>query len=443
LARCAAGLPMADWGAGAIGVVALMALLALGVRIGVALALVGMAGLAILISPEAAVIKAGLIAFDLASKYELGVLPLFLLMAHLCFSAGASRDFFDAAAKWLGHRPGGLALASIGACGGFGAISGSSLATVATVGLVALPEMRRRNYSPALATGVIAAGGSIGSLVPPSAALIVFAILSEQSIGRLFTAAIIPAATQGLFYMAVVVALCLVWPRLAPAAPRAPWRERWRSLGGLWDLGLLILLVVGGIALGVFSPTEAASVGCVGAGLLSARRGALSAKMIAGAVHETLKTTGMIYLVIIGAIIFSTFIAAAGVAGAAASWVGALKGDATLVVIVMMLIILALGMFLDGLALMTLVTPIFLPIVQSLGLSPIWFGVLLVRAMEIGFVHPPVGMNVYVIHGLARDVPLMTIFKGIAPFLAADAAHLAFLIGFPTATLLLPDLLRP
>jgi tripartite ATP-independent transporter DctM subunit len=432
---------MGDW-AGLIGIVALLALLAGGVRIGVALALVGMVGLSVLISPEAAVIKSALIAFDLASRYELGVLPLFLLMAHLCFAAGASRDFFEAASKWLGHRPGGLALASIGACGGFGAISGSSLATVATVGLVALPEMRRRGYSPALATGVIAAGGSIGSLVPPSAALIVFGILAEQSIGRLFTAAIVPAVTQGLFYVAVVLVLCLIRPGLAPPVPRVAWSERWAALARLWDLGLLIFLVVGGIAFGWFAPTEAASVGCVGAALLSARRGKLTAGAVGGAVRETLKTTGMIYLVVIGAIIFSTFIAAAGVAGQAASLVAGLRTSPTIVIVVMVLIILGLGMFLDGLALMTLVTPIFLPIVQSLGLSPIWFGVLLVRAMEIGFVHPPVGMNIYIIHGLAPDIPLMTIFKGIVPFLLADALHLAFLIGFPIATLMLPGLLR-
>ena len=431
---------MSEW-AGLAGVVALLALLALGVRIGVALVLVGVCGLALLITPEAALIKSGLIAFDLASKYELGVLPLFLLMAHLCFAAGASRDFFDASAKMLGHRPGGLALASIGACGGFGAISGSSLATVATIGLVALPEMRKRGYSPALATGVIAAGGSIGSLVPPSAALIVFGILAEQSIGRLFTAAIIPAATQALFYMAVVLVMCTLRPALGPPMPRTPWSERLVAIGRLWDIGLLILLVVGGIALGWFAPTEAASIGCVGATVLCAVRRKLSFATMRVAVSDTLKTTGMIYLVVIGAIIFSTFIAAAGVAGEAAGLVANLHASPTIVVIVMVLIILGLGMFLDGLALMTLVTPIFLPITLSLGLSPIWFGVLLVRTMEIGFVHPPVGMNIYIIHGLAKDIPLSTIFKGIVPFLLADALHLAFLIAVPAATLFLPKVL--
>lgn len=431
---------MTEW-IGLIGIVALLALLALGVRIGAALALVGAVGLAVLITPEAAVVKSGLIAFDLASRYELGVLPLFLFMAHLCFAAGASRDFFDASAKMFGHRPGGLAIASIGACGGFGAISGSSLATVATIGLVALPEMRKRNYSPALATGAIAAGGSIGSLVPPSAALIVYGILAEQSIGRLFTAAIIPAATQALFYMAVVLVICIFRPSMGPAMERAPWSERLRALLKLWDIAILILLVVGGIALGWFSPTEAASIGVVGAMALCAWRGKLDRAAIRTAVVETLRTTGMIYLVIIGAVIFSTFVAAAGLAAQVAAFVTGLHTGQLGVVFAMVLVILALGMFLDGLALMTLVTPIFLPIVQGLGISPIWFGILLVRAMEIGFVHPPVGMNVYIIHSMAKDIPLGTVFRGIVPFLLADALHLALLILVPASVLFLPQVL--
>jgi tripartite ATP-independent transporter DctM subunit len=426
---------------GALGVVVLLVLLTLGVRIGVALGLVGMGGLAILLSPEAAVIKAGVIAFDMASRYELGVLPLFLLMAHLCFAAGASRDFYDASAKFLGHRPGGLALASIGACAGFGAISGSSLATVATIGLVALPEMRRQNYAPGLATGAIAAGGSIGSLVPPSAALIVFGILAEQSIGRLFTAAIIPALTQALFYMGVIVLLCTIKPSLGPAMPRAPWSERFVSLARLWDICLLIVLVIGGIALGWFSPTEAASIGGVGALAMCAWRRKLSVQALTKALRETLRTTGMIYVVIIGAIVFSTFIAAAGVAESVATLIASLHASPLGVLVVMVLIILALGMFLDGLALMTLTIPIFLPITEQLGINPIWFGVILVRAMEIGFVHPPVGMNVYIIHNLAKDIPLMTIFKGIVPFLVSDLLHLAMLILVPATVMFLPSIL--
>ncbi len=432
---------MSDEMLGVGGIVGLLVLLALGVRIGIALALVGIVGLALLITPEAAMIRAGDICFDTVARYELGVLPLFLLMAHLCFAAGASRDFFDAAAKLLGHRPGGLALAAVGACAGFGAISGSSLATVATIGIVALPEMRAARYSPALACGAIAAGGSIGSLVPPSAALIVFGILAEQSIGRLFTAAIVPALTQAIFYMAVVWLVCTARPELGPRMPRAGLSERLTALGRLKDVGVLVLVVIGGIATGWFSPTEAASVGCVGAFALLLWRRKFSRVAVATALKDTLQTTGMIYLVIIGALIFSSFIGAARLPADIASMVAGLHAGRTEVLILMVLIILVLGMFLDGLALMTLVVPIFLPIVQTLGISPIWFGVLLVRAMEVGFVHPPVGMNVYIIHGIAKDVPLTTIFRGIVPFLLADALHLAMLIALPAATLLLPRLL--
>jgi tripartite ATP-independent transporter DctM subunit len=229
---------------GLIGVLALLALLALGIPIGVAMGMVGLVGLVLLLGMEPALIKSGVILFETASRYELGVLPLFLLMAHLCFAAGASRDFFDAAARLIGHRRGGLALASIVGCAGFGAISGSSLATAATVGLVGLPEMRRRGYSDALATGSIAAGGTLGSLTPPSGALIVFGILAEQSIGKLFTAAIVPAATQTLFYLLTIVIVCRWRPSIGPAMPRATWAERRKALGRVADLAALIVLVL-------------------------------------------------------------------------------------------------------------------------------------------------------------------------------------------------------
>ncbi|MFC3077412.1 TRAP transporter large permease [Phenylobacterium terrae] len=426
---------------GLLGVVLLLVLLAAGVRIAVALGVVGIGGLAVLISPEAALIKSGVVAFEVVSKYELGVLPLFLLMAHLAFSAGASRDFFDAAAKFVGHRPGGLALASIAGCAGFGAISGSSLATVATIGLVALPEMRRAGYSPALATGALAAGGTLGVLIPPSAALIVFGILAEQSIGRLFTAAIIPGLTQALFYMAVIYLLCKWRPALGPVSPRAGWRERFAAIRRLADVGLLVILVIGGIAVGWFSPTEAAAVGTVGALGIGLWRRRLDWATLKKAMRETLETSGMIYAIVIAAIVFSTFIAATGFGERVAGLIESLDAGPLGVILVLVVLLLVLGMFLDGLAMMTLTIPIFLPLVQEMGIDPIWFGILMVRTMEIGFVHPPVGMNVYVVHSLARDIPLMSVFKGIVPFLVADLAHVALLIAVPGLALFLPELL--
>lgn len=426
---------------GGVGLALLLVLLALGAPIGPTLVLVGAAGLSLLISPEAAVIKSAVLTFDTLSRYELGVLPLFLFMAHLCFSAGASRDFFNAASKLVGHKAGGLALASIGACAGFGAISGSSLATAATVGAVALPEMRKNGYAPTLATGALAAGGTLGSLVPPSGALIVFGIIAEQSIGKLFVASILPAITQVLFYMTTIWILCRFNPALGPATPRAPWRERWAALRQVWDLGLLILVVIGGLAVGWFTPTEAASVGALGALALCAGRRTLTAESLGKALRDTLRTTGMIYIVVIGALIFSTFVSVSGLTADLADSVAGLNAGRLVGLAAMAVALLVLGSFLDGMALMLLTTPVFLPIALKLGVSPIWFGIFLVRTMEIGFVHPPVGMNVYVIHGLAKDIPLTSIFRGIVPFLIADFLHLALLICVPALSLFLPALL--
>lgn len=427
--------------AAVIGIVALLALLMSGVPIGVALGLTGIGGLAVMLGLEPALIKAAVITFDTLSRYEFGVLPLFLLMAHLCFAADASRDFFKAAASLFGHRPGGLALASIGACAGFGAISGSSLASAATVGLVALPEMRERGYSDAFASGAVAAGGTLGQAVPPSTALIVFGIIAEQSIGRLFIASLLPALTQILFYFLVVVLVARWRPGWAPAEPRMSWAERGRALLRVADVSALILLVIGGIALGWFTAPEAGSVGACGALLLCAWRRRLNADSLRRAVTETLRTTGMIYLIVIGALIFSVFISISGLSGIVGGLIGATGGNRALTLLVVTVVLLLLGSVLDGLSLMLVTTPLLLPVLQGLGYSPIWFGIFLVRAMEIGFVHPPIGMNLYVIQGIAPDIPLGRIFRGVVPFLAADLLHLTLLMAVPAIVLVLPRVL--
>ena len=430
---------MSNVAIGTCGLLALLGSLALGVPIAVALGAIGALGLSLLLSPEAALIKAGVTSFDALSSYELGVLPLFLLMAHLCFAAGATQKFFDVAAKFFGHRPGGLALAAIGGCAGFGAVSGSSLATAATVGLVALPEMRRHHYSPALATGALAAGGTLGVLIPPSAALIVYGVIAEQSIGKMFVAAIIPGLTQTLFYLVTIYLLCKRDPTLGPPIARASWPVRLAALGGVLDIGVLTVLTTAGLAFGWFTPTEAASIGALGALLLCAARRALTRATLAHALRETLKTSGMIYAVIIGAFLFSTFMSVSGIPDRLSQLVTNLDAGPLAAVVAMAVVLLILGSFLDGMALMLLTTPIFLPIAIEHQLSPIWFGIFLVRAMEIGFVHPPVGMNVYVIHDLARDIPLGTIFRGVVPFLCADFVHLALVIALPGLSLWLPE----
>lgn len=426
---------------GLVGVLALLLLLLAGLRIGVALGLVGIGGLLLILGPEAAAIKSGVVFMDTLTKYELGTLPLFILMAHLFFAADASRDLFDAAAKMIGHRRGGLAYASVAGCAGFGAINGSSLATTATVGLVALPEMKKRGYSPALATGTVAAGGTLGQMIPPSGALIVFGIIAEQSIGTLFTAAIVPGITQALFYCAVIALITWWRPSIAPPSERATWRERGRALARIWDMLALVSIAIGGIAIGWISPPEAGSIGVAGALAIAAIRGRLNLVMLKEAFAGTLQTSGLILLVIIGALIFSVFVGITGLADAAGAWVESLALSPLMTILLVALILLVLGSVLDGLALMLLTTPILLPIVSAAGMSPIWFGIFLTKAMEIGFIHPPLGMNLYVIQGVANDISINRIFKGVAPFLSADLVHLLLLALFPAMVMWLPQLL--
>ena len=429
-------------GTGLVGLLVLFLLILGGVRIGAALGLVGLGGLALALSPEAAVIKAGVITVDTLTRYELGTLPLFLLMAHVFFAVDASRDMFEVAARFVGHRRGGLAYAAVAGCAGFGAINGSSLATAATIGSVALPEMRRRGYSDALATGTVAAGGTLGQMIPPSGALIVYGIISETSIGQLFTAAIIPGLSQALFYFLVVWLVVRIRPDLAPASERAGWPERWAALRRIWDMILLIALVIGGIAFGWISPPEAAAIGAAGSLLIAALRKGLTRAMLFSAVEATLKTSGMIFLIIIGALIFSVFIGITGLTEATASLVSSFNLGTIGTLLVIGLLLLALGCVLDGLALMLLTTPIFLPIVQSTGMSALWFGIFITRAMEMGFVHPPLGMNLYVIQGVAKDVSIGRIFRGVMPFLASDFVHLFLLILVPGMALWLPGVLQ-
>jgi C4-dicarboxylate transporter, DctM subunit len=423
---------------GVAGVIVLLVLLLTGMPIGVALGVAGIGGLILTLGFEPAVIKSGVLVFETLTRYELGTLPLFMLMAHLCFVAEASRDFFGLASRLFGHRRGGLAIASVAGCAGFGSINGSSLATTATMGLVAVPEMRDRGYSDALATGSVAAGGTLGQMIPPSGALIVFGIIAEQSIGTLFTAAIVPGAHAD----AELLSRHRAAGRLAAGARAA---DAEGELGGaarrarsVVDIGLLVPIVIGGIVFGWITPTEAAAVGAAGALLICFRRGKLNRASLRRALEDTLRTSGLIYLVVIGALIFAAFISVTGLTEAIGTAIAALGFGPIATMLLVAVFLLLIGSVLDGLALMLLTTPILLPLVTDMGLSAIWFGIFLVRAMEIGFIHPPIGMNLYVIQGVVPEVSLGRIFKGVLPFLAADLVHLTLLVVFPVIALGLP-----
>jgi tripartite ATP-independent transporter DctM subunit len=307
------------------------------------------------------------------------------------------------------------------------------------MGLVAVPEMRRRGYSDALATGTVAAGGTLGQMIPPSGALIVFGIIAEQSIGTLFTAAIVPGLTQMLSYF-LVIALLVGWrPQIAPRTGKASWPERRSALRGVVDIGVLVVAVTGGIVFGIVTPSEAAAVGAVGALLICFRRGKLNRASLRRAVEDTLRTSGLIYLVLIGALTFAAFISVTGLTEAIGASIAGLGLGPIATMLLVALALLLIGSVLDGLALMLLTTPILLPLVSDMGMSPIWFDIFLVRAMEIGFVHPPIGMNLFVIQGVAPEVSLGRIFKGVLPFLAADLIHLTLLVIFPVIALGLPQ----
>jgi C4-dicarboxylate transporter DctM subunit len=301
-----------------------------------------------------------------------------------------------------------------------------------------VPEMRARGYADSLATGSVAAGGTLGQMIPPSGALIVFGIVAEQSIGTLFTASIVPGLTQMICYFAVIWLLVRLNPGIAPAAQSVSLAMRWTAFKRVVDVLVLMLLVIGGIAVGWFTPPEAASVGAAGALAISALRGRLSFDILYRALKSTLETSGLIYAVIVGALIFSVFVSVTGLADAAGAFIESLGTGQVATMIAIAIVLLLLGSVLDGLALMLLMTPILLPIISDMGLSPIWFGIFLVRAIEIGFVHPPLGLNLYVIQGVAPDVPIVRIFKGVLPFLASDLVHLLLLILFPVIALGLP-----
>jgi len=426
---------------GLIGILSLFALLAMGMPIGFAMGIVGTVGFAAILGWDAALTKVATSSFHSIANVDLAALPMFLLMAQVLFAANVSRDLYVLAARFFGHWPGGLAMATIGGCAGFGSISSSSLATAATMGLVSLPEMKARKYSDALATGSVAAGGTLGSMIPPSGMLIMYGVLTEQSIGKLFVAGIIPGLLQAAMYILLIWKLCRLRPDQGPPGPRFSWRERWESVRAIGDLIVLTVVVMGGLIAGWFTATESGAVGALGAYALTALRKRLTWESFAEALKQTMRTTGMIYGVIIGAFLFSYFMAVSEIPASLAGFVNNLHAPPVIIVTCILLMLLFMGIFLDAMAMMTLTLPVFYPIVTGLGLNPIWFGILMVRAQETALITPPMGMNIYVVSGLRKDIPLSQVFRGVLPFLAMDIPHIALLILFPAIALWLTTIL--
>lgn len=425
---------------GLIGIVALLVVFLLRMPVGFAMALVGLVGFGCLVSPEAGLSILARDVFHSFSSYSLTVIPMFVFMGSIAFASGMSRRLYDAGHSLLGRLRGGLAMATVAGCAGFAAICGSTNATAAAMGRVALPEMKRYNYADSLATGSVAAAGSLGILIPPSTIFIIYGIMTEQSIGRLFVAGVFPGLLLAALFIIVVALVCWRDPTLAPSGAATTWKEKMSGLVGIGEALVLFVLVISGLFLGWFSPTQAGAAGAVGALLIGLVRRQITWQGFLGAVRDALRITCMVMIIVSGAVVFGHFMAVAKIPLLLADWVVALPLPSMATMGIIVLIYLLGGCFMDALALITLTIPIFYPAVLALGFDPIWFGVIIVLVTEIGVITPPVGVNVYVIKGIAEGVPLETIFKGILPFLGALIVAVGILMVFPQIATFLPSL---
>jgi len=425
---------------------ALMVMLVIRVPIGIAMFAAGGGGYLALSGWDTTPLLASLknLAYARLSNYDLVVIPLFLLMGQFATHGGLSRSLFRFVSAFMGHRRGGIAMAAIGACAGFGAICGSSLATAATMGQVALPELRRHGYAGSLATGALAAGGTLGIMIPPSVPLVIYAILTQESIGKLFMAAVLPGLIAMVGYMVVVQIFVRINPDAGPAGEVVPWAERMVRLFEVLPVMLVFVVVIVGIYGGWANPTEAAAIGAAACGVLAVARGGMRLKGILDSALGTASATAMIFLVLLGADMLNSALALSQMPAELAAWVQASGAAPLLVMVAILLIYIFLGCVMDSLAMILLTIPIFYPVVMGLdfwGLGQtdksIWFGILALMVVEIGLVHPPVGMNVYIINRLAKDVPLTETFKGVMPFLASDFVRIIALLFFPSISLVL------
>ena len=425
---------------GLLGIFILIALLLSKMHIGLAMGMVGFFGFAYVTGWEAAFGVLQTVPYTTFASDSLSVIPLFVLMGAFAFSSGMSEDLYAAVRTIFANLRGGLAMATVAACACFAAISGSSIATAATLGKVAMPEMRKYKYADSLACGAIAAGGCIGILIPPSVILLIYGILTEQSIGKLFAAGLIPGILQAAFYIVTIWLLTRRHPELGPPGPSSTSKEKVVAFFRTWDVIVLFLLVIGGLYAGIFTPTEAAGMGAFGAFCFSIIRGKMNWENFTSSLSSTVNTAGMLFTIVLGAMILGYFFSVTRLPVEFATYVSALPVSRYVVLLFIVIVYLILGCIMDSLAIVLLTVPVFFPLILQLGFDPIWFGVIVTRVTEMGMITPPVGMNVYVIHGITK-VPMSTIFRGIGPFLIADVVELAFLIAIPEISTFLPSLM--
>jgi len=427
---------------GILGGVALFFFIALGLPIGVSMGAVAVVGLAAVTNMEAAFSRLAHTAFSMTANYLTAVIPLFVFMGELAYLSGLTREAYSATYKWLGRLPGGLAMATIGGCAGFAAVCGSSEATALTIGSFALPEMRKHKYDSRLALGSIAAGGTLGILIPPSMAFVLYGLITEQSIGKLFLAGILPGILLASLFIGTIYLLAKLNPLMGPAGGETSWREKLSAIKDLWGVLILFLVVMGGIYGGILTPTEAAAAGAFSAFLIALFRRKLTRQNLVVAFMNTLRVTGFVFVIIIGAVLFGYFMATSGVSTALADFIISLPFPPVLILISILVLYLILGCLMDAFAMVLITMPILYPLVLGLGFNPIWFGVLIVIMMEMGMITPPIGMNVFVIKGIARDVPMYAIFEGAFPFVIAMAVCVAIIIAFPQIALFLPNAMK-
>jgi C4-dicarboxylate transporter, DctM subunit len=422
-----------------LGFVALFVLMLLRVPVGMAMGLVGVTGFAYLVNGDAALKIIGHTSMRTVTDYTFGVIPMFLLMGAFVSNSGMSRELFRAANSFVGHFRGGLGIATIAACAGFAAISGSSVATAATFATVAYPEMRRYNYPQSFATGVIAAGGTLGAMLPPSTVLAVYGIITEQDIGKLFIAGVIPGLLAASMDMLTVVVIGWLRPDFLPVAPRHSWKERLIGLRDIWAMLLLFVFVIGGLYGGLFTPTEAGGVGAIGALIIGVVRGKLDGVQIRRSLLQAVRTAAAVLTVLIGALLFGYFLTVTQTPQKVTAFLIALGLGRYGVLALIMVMYIVLGCLMDSLAMIILTIPIIFPVIMQLGFDPIWFGVIIVMTVELGLIHPPVGMNVFVIKSVVQEVTFSTIFRGVLPFILTDLIRLVILIAFPILALWLPS----